>query len=190
MKYPDSESSILEFKRELPKNDQIIKTIIGFCNQNGGKLVVGVTDNGEIKGLVTQELEYAMDTMEKAIFEATYPPIIPRVSSRRFKDKNVLEIEVSSGMNKPYYRKSEGKEKGTYIRLGRNTLRATFELIKELEWQSSGLSFETMPEVCELHFAAVGKYHFVCQRFGAEKIGGSGKLFDTVHGCVRTQSTA
>ena len=40
MKYPEQVSSILEFKKELPKNDQIIKSIIGFCNQNGGKLIV------------------------------------------------------------------------------------------------------------------------------------------------------
>ena len=146
MRYPDSESSILEFKRELPKNDQILKTIIGFCNQNGGKLVIGVSDNGEIEGVSIQELEYVLNSLEKAIFDATYPPIIPRVFSRRFDEKNVLEIEVSSGMNKPYYRKSEGKEKGTYIRLGRSTLRATFELIQELQWQSSGISFEAMPQ--------------------------------------------
>lgn len=144
MRFPELESSILEFKREVPQNDQILKTIIGFCNQNGGKLVVGVSDNGEIEGLEIKELEHALESMEKTIFEATYPPIIPRVFARRLGEKNVLEIEVSSGMNKPYYRKSEGIEKGTYIRLGRNTLRATPELIQELQWQSKGLSFETM----------------------------------------------
>lgn len=36
IRYPETESSFLEFKREVPKNDQIIKTIIGFCNQKGG----------------------------------------------------------------------------------------------------------------------------------------------------------
>lgn len=46
MRYPESESSMMEFKRELPKNDQILKTVIGFCNQNGGKLIIGVADNG------------------------------------------------------------------------------------------------------------------------------------------------
>lgn len=146
MRYPESESSILEFKREFPQNDQIIKTIIGFCNQNGGKLIIGVTDNGEIEGVNIRDLEHALNSLEKAIFEATYPPIIPRIYSRRFEEKNVLEIEVSSGMSKPYYRKSEGRDRGTYIRLGRSTLRATFELIQELEWQSSGLSFETLPQ--------------------------------------------
>ncbi len=35
MKYPRKKSSTIEFKRELPKNDQIIKTVVGFCNQKG-----------------------------------------------------------------------------------------------------------------------------------------------------------
>ena len=146
MRYPDFESSVLEFKRELPKSDQIVKTMIGFCNQNGGKLVVGVSDSGDIEGIPPADQEKLLESIEKAIFEATQPSIIPRVSLRRFGDKTVVEIEVSSGMNKPYYRKSEGRDRGTYIRLGSSTLRATSELIKELEWQSSGLSFETMPE--------------------------------------------
>ncbi len=37
MKYPEQESSILEFKEILPKNDQIIKTVVSFCNQKGGQ---------------------------------------------------------------------------------------------------------------------------------------------------------
>ncbi len=36
-RHPESESALLEFKREVSKNEQIIKTIIGFCNQKGGK---------------------------------------------------------------------------------------------------------------------------------------------------------
>ena len=34
MRYPEEESSILEWKREMPQNEQIIKTIIGFCNRD------------------------------------------------------------------------------------------------------------------------------------------------------------
>ena len=48
-------------------------------------------------------------------------------------------------MTKPYFRKSEGEAKGTYIRLGRSTLRASPDMIKELKWQSQGLDFETLP---------------------------------------------
>jgi len=49
--YPDAESGRLEFKEKIPENQQIIKTIIGFCNQFGGRLVIGVANNREIVGV-------------------------------------------------------------------------------------------------------------------------------------------
>lgn len=148
MLYPLPKSSNLEFKRDIPKNDQIIKTIIGFCNQTGGKPLIGVNDNGTIEGISTDAIEDLVENLEKTIYESTFPPIIPRISLRRFGQKNIIEIEVSSGMNKPYFRKSEGKEHGTYIRLGKTTLKATFEIIQELEWSSRGQSYESLGCYC------------------------------------------
>ena len=145
MYYDQNESSILELKRELPKNDQIIKTVIGFCNQNGGKLVIGVDNNRKIVGIDENELNQALEYLDKTIYEATSPSIISRIYSQRFVDKTVMIIEVSSGMNKPYFRKSEGLNNGTYIRLGRTTLKATQEIIEELRWKSLGLDYEKMP---------------------------------------------
>lgn len=145
MRYPQNESSTIEWKRELPRNDQIIKTIIGFCNQNGGKIVIGVANSGEIVGIATEIIQKALESLEKMIYEASSPTIIPRIYTQRFGEKCLLIIEVSSGMSKPYYRTSEGLDKGTYIRLGRNTLRANSDMIKEMYWQSHGLDFETLP---------------------------------------------
>ena len=51
MKYPEQESSLLEFKQKVPKNDQIIKTVVGFCNHKGGKLIIGVENDGTIVGV-------------------------------------------------------------------------------------------------------------------------------------------
>ncbi|NGX39803.1 MAG: hypothetical protein KR126chlam1_01136 [Chlamydiae bacterium] len=145
MYYPDSESSTIEFKRDFPQNDQIIKTVIGFCNQNGGKLIIGVNDQGQVTGVDDGQIEKALSSLDKAIFESTVPPIIPSVYVRRLGERAVLVIEVSRGMSKPYYRRKEGLEKGTYIRLGRNTLRAKREIIEELRWQASNLDFEAFP---------------------------------------------
>ena len=144
-RYPEVESSTLELKGTFPKNDQIIKTIIAFCNHHGGKLVVGVEDDRTIVGIGQKELDDALQWVEKAIYEASFPPIIPRVSLQRIGDKELVIIEVSSGMSKPYYRRSEGIEKGTYIRVGRNTVRATPETIEELRWQTAGIHFESLP---------------------------------------------
>ena len=145
MKYPEPESSFLEFKRELPKNEQIIKTIIGFCNRYGGLLVIGVDDDQTIIGISDEEVERLMESLDKTIYEATAPPIFPLVYTRTMNDKTVLCIEVSKGMNKPYYRRSEGLENGIYIRVGRHTLRANADLSEELKWQSRGINFDALP---------------------------------------------
>lgn len=145
MKYPGNESSILEFKQAIPENDQIIKTVIGFCNRNGGKLIIGVEADGTITGVPEEQIQKVMEYVNKSIFEASSPPIIPAIYSQRIGEKSLLIIEVSSGMNKPYHRKSEGLDKGTYVRLGRSTVKATADMIEELKWQSRGRSFDVMP---------------------------------------------
>ncbi len=145
MRYPEDESSTVEWKRELPQNDQIIKTVIGFCNYNGGKIVIGVADSGEIVGIPPGEIQKAMESLEKAIFEASHPTIIPRVYAHRFGERSLLIVEVSSGMSKPYFRKSEGLDRGTYVRIGRSTVRATPDMIEELRWQANRINYETLP---------------------------------------------
>ncbi len=145
MKYPGEESSTLEFKREIPKNDQIVKTIVGFCNRNGGRLIVGVDVNGVVAGIPEKDAQQMMEHLNKTIFDACSPPIIPAVYSQRMGEKTLLIIEVSAGMNKPYFWKTEGLGKGTFIRLGRSTVRATPEMIEELRWQSRGRFFDEMP---------------------------------------------
>src|SRR3972149_7279840 len=144
MNFGEQESSILELKRELPKNDQIIKTIVGFCNHEGGRLVVGVEKNGIVIGIDDVLINQMQEYLEKSIYEATAPLIIPRVYVQRFGEKAVLIIEVSSGMNTPYFVKSEGLEKGTYIRLGRSTVRANADFIEELKWKSKGRGYDTL----------------------------------------------
>ncbi len=144
MKYPGTESTQLEFKRELPQNNQIVKTVIGFCNRDGGRLVIGVEDDGSIVGVPDKDIESTLEAIEHSIFDASYPPIIPRLATQRFGDKHIIVIEVSEGMSKPYYRRAEGVKRGTYIRLAKHTARATPDIIQELEWQSRGLEFESM----------------------------------------------
>lgn len=156
MKYSEPESNKLEFKRELPKNNQIVKTIIGFCNTYGGKLIIGVKDNHEIIGLDENSIEDLKTLVEKKIFEATEPLIIARVYIQTIQTKSLLVIEVPEGMNKPYYIRAEGREKSTYVRLGSHTQHATHEMIQELLWHSKGLAFESLP----VHHAVVENLDF------------------------------
>ncbi len=53
--------------------------------------------------------------------------------------------QVSSGSNKPYYQKSLGLADGTFIRLGRSTVKADADIIEELKWQSRDISYDQLP---------------------------------------------
>lgn len=112
MKYPKLESQTREFKEEIPKSDQVVKTVIGFCNQSGGQLIIGVADDGTIVGLDENEVMQTMEWLEHSIYEACAPPILPSVQAQRIGDKVLLVINVSPGMNKPYYRNTIGKTNG------------------------------------------------------------------------------
>ena len=145
MKYPGQESAQLEFKSELPAYQQITKTTIGFCNLFGGRIVIGVADDGEILGIEEQKINTLIDAIQHSIFTNCSPAIIPNIYTQRINSFLILIIEVSAGMNKPYFLTTEGMEKGTYLRIGALTCRATPEIIRELQWKSKGYSLDEMP---------------------------------------------
>ncbi|MDJ0764160.1 MAG: putative DNA binding domain-containing protein [Myxococcota bacterium] len=145
MKIGFEESSTTEFKEAFPQKKQIAKTCVAFCNLYGGSIYVGIRDDGTITGVSEEEIQQSIEFLGKHVYENCSPPIIPRVYAKRFGEQAVLVVEVSSGMSKPYFLSSEGIGTGVYIRVGRSTLRATPETIQELQWQSKGISYDTLP---------------------------------------------
>ena len=112
------ENEKTEFK-ENAKTNTYIKTVVAFANGNGGKIVFGVKDNGEIAG-VENEFE-VMDGIINAISDSCYPMIVPDISLHTLENKTIILVEIEGGKKKPYYLKSKGMQKGTYIRSGATT---------------------------------------------------------------------
>lgn len=137
MKYNETESTTLEFKRELPTNNghQITKTIVGFCNQFGGKLVLGVDNNADICGIAEKNIDDVIQSLQQSIYRSCTPAIIPSIYTQRINDKLILIIEVSAGMNKPYFISSLGLNEGTFVRAGAHTVKATHSMLQELTWE-------------------------------------------------------
>ena len=114
----NGENEKIEFK-ENAKTNTYIKTVVAFANGNGGKIVFGVKDNREIIG-VENEFE-VMDGIINAISDSCYPMIVPDISLHTLENKTVILVEIEGGKKKPYYLKSKGMQKGTYIRSGATT---------------------------------------------------------------------
>jgi ATP-dependent DNA helicase RecG len=140
------ESKTLELKEKLPTNDSIAKTIAAFSNISGGKLIIGINNQREAVGLGEADIFELQDKISSIIFDRRYPAILPEIYSAHLQDKLVLVVEVFRGNLLPYYLKSEGKNNGTYLRIGATNRKADFEHILELERQKRSQSFDE--EIC------------------------------------------
>lgn len=138
----NGESKILDFKRELPSNKKIAQTAVAFANTAGGRLIIGVDDNRDIAGIKEDDIFEIMDKVASVIADSCHPDILPEIYTVNIEDKLLLVIEISRGNLIPYYMKSEGKKKGTYIRVGATNRVAGAEYIQELERQKQNISFD------------------------------------------------
>ena len=140
------ESKTLELKSQLPLHEQIAKTVVAFANTSGGKLVIGVSDNREIIGIDEESIFSVKDQINSIIFDRCYPAILPEIYSVNQQGKLLLVVEVFRGNLLPYYLKAEGKNKGTYLRIGASNRKADFDHILEMERQKRNQSFDE--ELC------------------------------------------
>ncbi|MBN2824163.1 MAG: putative DNA binding domain-containing protein [Campylobacterales bacterium] len=147
----NGETKRLEFKAQLPKNEAIVKTIIAFSNTSGGKLIIGVRDDREIVGIEDDDIFELKDRVSSLIFDSCYPNILPEIYTLNIDNRLLLVIEVFRGNLLPYYLKSEGKNQGTYIRIGATNRQASFENIVELERQRRNIynEFEKIGKSCD-----------------------------------------
>jgi len=139
----NGEGKTIEFKVELPNSNTLAKTIIAFSNTGGGKLIIGVNDQGEIIGLEHDVNIFELkDKVASIIYETCYPTVLPDIYTTTIDDHLLLIIEVYRGNLLPYYLKSKGKSEGVYIRVGATNRKASYENILELERQRMNISFD------------------------------------------------
>jgi len=139
----NGEGKTLEFKVELPKSDTLAKTIIAFSNTGGGKLIIGVNDQGEIVGLKPDvDIFDLQDKIASVIYDNCYPNVLPDIYTATLEEQVLLVIEVYRGNLLPYYLKYRGKNEGVYIRVGATNRKASHENILELERQRMNISFD------------------------------------------------
>ena len=118
-----SESKNIEFKEMLPKNsEKYTKTVVAYANTQGGKVIFGVVDETrEIVGIDEAILFQTMDSIANAVSDSCEPQIVPEIEPYTVEGKTVIVVTVAAAPSRPYYLKSKGKEKGTYIRVAGTT---------------------------------------------------------------------
>ena len=135
------ETKKLEYKREY--TDDIKYTIIAFANTDGGKLYLGIDDEGEAIGVA--DIDATMLKATNIIRDAIRPDITLFTDCRleNIDGKNVIIITVQRGTARPYYLAIKGiRPAGVYVRQGASSVPASEAAILKMIKETSGDSYE------------------------------------------------
>jgi ATP-dependent DNA helicase RecG len=136
------ENSGVEFKRDDVRPEQIAREIIAMANLKGGRVLLGVEDDGSISGLTRGDCErWVMDTVFHRYID---PPIIPYYEEIQTDQGRVAVITVSEGTTKPYA-VIQNDRPDIYIRTGSTNQLATREQIIRMAQDSGLFHSETLP---------------------------------------------
>ena len=139
----DRESKTLGLKRDLSSPDGPLRTIVAFANSAGGRLVVGVADDGTVVGVDDPLAEE--ERVASLIDDRVSPQLVPAIDLMTLGDKTVLVVDVPLSTRRPHYITRQGPEAGVYVRLGSTTRQADPALVAELERNARGVAFEDLP---------------------------------------------
>jgi ATP-dependent DNA helicase RecG len=80
----NGENSGVEFKRDVIQSHDLAKELVAFTNFEGGKVLLGVEDDGSITGITRPDLEeWVMTTCRDKIRPAIIPQTVLKLGIRR-----------------------------------------------------------------------------------------------------------
>lgn len=139
------ETRILEFKETV--TNTFLKTVSAFSNYDGGEILFGVDDDGNIKGL--SNVKQACLDIENKINDSISPQ--PNYTLEIQNSNQTIKLNVKSGLQKPYLYKSKAYKRNDTSTIEVDTLefsRLVLEgkniRLEELPYKDQKLSFEIL----------------------------------------------
>lgn len=102
-----------DFKYCINDSRKIARSLVAFANTDGGRLLIGVKDNGNIAGVRSEEEYYMVEAAAKIYSK----PMIDFTPKQHFIDgKTVLEVMIKPSPDKPHYAVDENGNWWAYFR--------------------------------------------------------------------------
>ena len=121
----NGENSGVEFKNDAIRPEKLAKEVVALVNFNGGRILLGVEDDGSISGIKREDLEHWV--MESVFGRKVHPQILPFYEEVKFDDgRHVAVITLTQGTAKPYVVRHNDREE-IYVRVGSTSRLATRE---------------------------------------------------------------
>lgn len=111
----EGEGVTLDFKKTITSCEKIARTMVSFANNKGGRLLIGVADDGTIKGVKSEDEERYMITRAAQLF--VKPALEPKFEEVYVDDKLVLVVEIPESDTKPHYALADDGKWWVYVRV-------------------------------------------------------------------------
>ena len=139
------EGKIFEFKENTKALQGIIKTILAFTNTAGGTIVIGIQDRTkEVVGVMNALQEE--ERLSSAIADNVAPLLVADIEIHSYRNKELILLHVPHAAG-PYYLRSEGVEKGAYVRFGSTNRKADVEMLASLKLFATNRTYDELPQI-------------------------------------------
>ena len=133
----------LEFKNRVPRPERIAREVIALANTDGGKVLVGVDDDGTVLGVKdAQESFFALQT---ALDDRILPPVeLDFESVRISRKREVLVVHVPASLDRPHKlrpdRRPDGKlpKQRAFVRVADQSVEASAAAVEMMKAEARG----------------------------------------------------
>lgn len=135
----------LEFKRRVPEPERVAKEVVAFANSGGGRLLIGVEDNGNIVGVRdSEEEEFSLRTALGMNCRPSVRWLTERIAVTSKRD--VIMVTVPDSPKKPHFivMNIEDGTGPAYVRIEDMSVEASPESVAlmQTEHMDDGVNFE------------------------------------------------
>lgn len=153
----EGEHQMLDFKFEISDSRRIARTLAAFANTDGGRLLVGVKDNGAIAGVRSDE---EIHMIQAAAEMYCQPPVHYSTEEWEINGKTVLEVIIPKDKTDKHKAPDNQGDYKIFVRVRDENLVADSVLIKV--WKSDKFARPakikfTAPETELLHYLSENK---------------------------------
>ena len=129
------EDSKHQFKANVINETSLGQEMIAFSNTSGGMIVIGVSDDGTISGLIREDMQRLGSLISNAGSQQVKPPINPISENFSLENGLVMVVRVPLGISKPYM----DKNGVIWVKSGADKRKATAREEIQRMYQSAGL---------------------------------------------------
>lgn len=130
----EGEHQMLDFKFEISDSRKIARSLVAFANTDGGRLLIGVKDNGNISGIRSEEEKHMIQTASDLFCK---PKVTFEAKEWVVNGKTVLEIYVPKSKYHKHKAPDHNNIYKVYIRVKDQNIIANRILLKIWKYENN-----------------------------------------------------